>query len=385
MPKKTGDVTEIAQKQRHLSLLEKVREKRTLTKAEIRELKRFERGLTAPVQVETKRKRRPGRKKKPSRPGARLPITEADVRRLGLECESLPAAESEVKLPGRYSVKKSPRRLSAIFKEYPQLQEAWDRGRFLRDLKAVARTGASVPEAAKKLGFAHGRVLRTMIDEDPEVKDLWKQTRLEVYVEIKTALVGEAKDGNQAAIKTVEKFLLEEKEHPAFDPAHITLLQLKELTGKDPKTIYDWRTKAGLPRNADKTFDLGIVWAWHEGYLLKKITAEKAPVASRDPLREVRAEKLRVELAKHRNDLLVRSEVICSQIAWAQNVRGFLERGVGELARLCSNQPRERIAEIHRSFFRDLLAAVAKVPPELNLSAEQDRELNDFLKRVKPQ
>ena len=384
MAKKTRDVTEIARKQRHLSLLEKVRENKTLTKAELRELKKFEREQTAPIQVETKRKRRPGRKKKSSVPGARLPITEADVRRLGLECESLPAAESEVKLPGRYSAKKSPSRLSDIFKKYPQLQEAWDRGRFLRNLRGLARTGASVPEAAKKLGFPHGRVLGTMIEEDAEVGDLWKQTQLEVYIEIKSALVSEAKDGNQAAIKAVEKFLLDEKEHPVFDPAHITIQQLAELVGKDRTTVHRWRTKNGLPRNADKTFDLGIFLSWYEVYLQKKESAGKVPVAALDPLRAIRAEKLKVELARHRNDLLVRSEVICSQIAWAQSVRAFLERGVGELARLCSNQPREKIAEIHRSFFRDLLAAVAKVPKELQLSAEQDKELTDFLQRVKP-
>jgi AraC-like DNA-binding protein len=65
---------------------------------------------------------------------------------------------------------KPSRRLSEIFKRYPQLRKAWDRGRFLRNLRNLARTGASVSEAAKKLGFANGRVLRTMIDEDEEVE-----------------------------------------------------------------------------------------------------------------------------------------------------------------------------------------------------------------------
>ena len=52
MSKKTRDIPEIAQKQRHLSLLEKVRENKTLSKAELRELKKLEHRSVSPMQVE---------------------------------------------------------------------------------------------------------------------------------------------------------------------------------------------------------------------------------------------------------------------------------------------------------------------------------------------
>jgi hypothetical protein len=59
--------------------------------------------------------------------------------------------------------------LAEIFEKHPQLQQAWDRGRFLRNLKDLARKGINVLKAATKLGFANGRVLQSMIDEDEEV------------------------------------------------------------------------------------------------------------------------------------------------------------------------------------------------------------------------
>ena len=114
MSKKTKDITEIAQKQRHLSLLRKVRENRTLTKTELRELKRFEREPISSVKIEDKLPRRSSGKEKPSGARTRLPITEADVCRLGLECESLTAAGSLAKLPGRYSAIKPSRRVRRV-------------------------------------------------------------------------------------------------------------------------------------------------------------------------------------------------------------------------------------------------------------------------------
>lgn len=313
-----------------------------------------------------------------------MPVTEAEVRRLGLECESLTAAESLIKLPGRYSAIKPSRRLSEVFRKYPQLRKAWDRGRFLRNLRDLARTGASITQAAKKLGLASGRVLRTMIDEDEEVGDLWEQTRLQIFIEIKSALIETAKDGKADAVRAVESFLLDEKERPLFDPAHITIIQLTEITGKTRQTIHEWRTKFGLPRNTDKTFDLSVFLAWFEEFLLKKASVGKESTIVLDPLKTMKAEKLKVELASHRNELLDREEVICSLIAWAQHIVTFCERGVEELSRLCCNQPREKIAEIARGFFRDLHSETARVPKELRLPAAMELELIEFLQKLKP-
>lgn len=324
---------------------------------------------------QSKKQSRKSKKKILAAKRLRLPVEEAEVRRLGLECDNLIEADAAIR------TRKS---LKEIFRKHPQLRQAWDRGRFLRNLRGLARTGASISQASKKLSFANGRVLRAMIDEDEEVGDLWDQTRLEVYIEIKAAIVEAAKEGKPAAVRAVESFLLDEKERPGFDPARITVLQLTELTGKARQRIHEWYTKFGLPRNADKTFDLGIFLAWYEEFLLKKASVGKEPASVLDPLKAMKAEKLKVELASHRNDLLDRSEVIIGQVAWVQNIVTFCKRGVEEFSRLCSSQPREKIAEIAQGFFRDLHIEAAKVPKELRLPAAMERELIEFLQRLKP-
>jgi len=305
----------------------------------------------------------------------RLPVEEAEIRRLGLECDNLTEADAAVKK--RKSLKE-------IFKKHPQLRQAWDRGRFLRNLRGMARTGASVSQASKKLGLANGQVLRAMINEDMEIGDLWDQTQLEVYIEIKSAIIEAAKEGKPAAVRAVESFLLDEKERPRFDPSHITILQLTELTGKARQRIHEWYTRFGLPRNADKTFDMGSFFGWYEEFLLKKAPAGKGSAVVLDPLKAMKAEKLKLEMASHRNELLDRQEAICGLIAWAQHIVSFCERGVEELSRLCCNQPREKIAEIARGFFRDLHSETAKVPKELRLPKAKERELIEFLQKLKP-
>jgi len=386
---------EIANKQRHVFLLQKVKENKALSRAELDELKRYERETAGKIiakasmpstrpsskssaKPSAKRvKKKAGKKKSKKKRKARPPVDEAEVRRLGLECENLTEADAAIRT--RQS-------LSEIFVKHPQIRQAWDRGRFLRNLRGLARTGASVTEAAKKMGLVNRQVLRSMIDEDEEVGDLWDQTQLEVYIEIKSALIDAAKEGKADAVRAVESFLLEEKERPGFDPSRITIIQLIELTGKHRTTIHEWHTKFGLPRNADKTFDLGIFFSWHEDFLRKRVSEKESAAvpAVLDPLKAMKAEKLKLELASHRNELLDRSEVIIGQVAWVQNIVTFCERGIEEISRLCLGQPREKVAEIARGFFRDLHTEAAKVPKEVRLPAAMEKELIEFLQRLKP-
>lgn len=274
--------------------------------------------------------------------------------------------------------------LSEILRKYPQLRQAWDRGQFLRDLKRLARSGFSVSDAAKNLGFANGQVLRTMIDEDMEVGNLWNQANLEVRIEIKSALIEAAKEGKADAVRAVESFLQGEKERPGFDHSRITILQLTEITGKTRQTIHEWYTKFGLPRNADKTFDLGIFLAWHEEFVLKKASAGKKSIAVLDPLKTAKAEMIRLELDKKRKVLLDRQEVVCTEIFWVQNLKTHCSRGAEELAGLCQNQSREKIKELMDTWFKDLFLSMTKVPVHLSFPPAMGRELESFLKRLKP-
>ncbi len=395
---------EIAKKQRYLHLLQKVKENKTLSKVELDELRRYERKMVGKVILgnlrkrstkpstkrSTKRSTKPSTKRSTKRSTKqskkskkkilvakrlRLPVEEAEIRRLGLECDNLTEADAAIKK--RKSLKE-------IFKKHPQLREAWDRGRFLRNLRDLARTGASVPEAAKRLGFASARGLQAMLDEDVEVADLWDQTQLGIRLEIKTAVIEAAREGKPDAVRAVESFLLDEKERAGSDLSRITILQLTEITGRTRQTIHDWFTKFGMPRNVDKTFDLSIFLAWFEGFLLKGSAKAEGPEIHLDPLKQMKAEKLRVELARHRNEVLDRNEVMISLVAWAQHIVSFCDRGNVELSRLCVGQPREKIIEIHKRFFQDLHAETARVPKELHLPDDKEKELVAFMNSLKP-
>ncbi len=364
------NIIEVAWKQRYLLLLQKVKSNQTLSKSEISELQKYER--------QASRKSPPAKRASVKAP-RKSAISQAEIKQLAMECENMAQADSR-----KDHITRDTKPLSEILDKHPKLKVAWDRGRFLRNLRDLARTGASVTQAAKKLRLANGRVLRAMIEEDIEVGDLWEQTQLEVYIEIKTAIIEAAKEGKADAVRAVENFLLEEKESPEFDVSHITTLQLKELIGKTRQTIHDWHTKYGLPRNADKTYDLSIFFSWYEDFLLRKISLGEKPGTMMDPLRAMRAEKLKVELASHKNQLVDRNEVVIQQVAWCQNLITICERNVEELARLCCNQPREKIREIHRVFFRELHSAAVNVPNALHLPAAQEKKLKMILQELKP-
>lgn len=364
------NIIEVAWKQRYLLLLQKVKSNQTLSKSEISELKKYERQAS---------RKSPTAKRPSVKSPRKSAISQTEIKQLALECENMTQADSR-----KDHITRDTKSLSEILDKHPKLKAAWDRGRFLRNLRDLARTGASVTQAAKKLRLANGRVLRAMIEEDIEVGDLWEQTQLEIYIEIKTAIIEAAKEGKADAVRAVENFLLEEKESPEFEASHITTLQLTELIGKTRKTIHEWHTKYGLPRNADKTYDLSIFFSWYEDFLLRKISLGEKPGTVLDPLRAMRAEKLRVELASHKNQLVDRNEVVIQQVAWCQNLITICERNVEELARLCCNQPREKIREIHRVFFRELHAAAVNVPKALHLPAAQEKKLKKILQELKP-
>ncbi len=395
---------EIAGKQRHLYLLGKVRENKTLSKAELAELKRYERraagkkiakvGMTAKVQlkgaqppskkkkrkaaatakhVEKKRSSGKAGKKRRDRP----PLREAEVRKLALRCEDV--ADADASLTTRWT-------LQIMLKRYPRLKKAWDRGRFLRWLREVASQAPSIAQAAGRLGFSEQK-FQEMLDEDIEVADIWKKEQLQLYVETRRQVFELAADDVPWAKKCIYDLMTM---HPEAGlkanilEIGITTDQLAQLTKKSIQTIYNWINKSNLPRQANKTFDLGTFFSWYEEFLLKKSSGGDAAVTPLDPLKSVKAERIRLELQKSRNELLDRDEVIAGQIVWFHNILGIFERSIEELTRLCSNQPREKIAEIFESFFTRIHIESCKIPKEFHLPPAKERDLLEFLQGLKP-
>lgn len=375
---------EIAKKQRHMFLLGKVKENKALSRTELNELKKYEREAklttAGPGRLVKPVVSRPGRKKRPegkvvrrSSRKTRLPVDEAEVRRLGLECENLAEADAEIR---------TRRSLSEIFKKHPELRQAWDRGRFLRNIRDLARTGASVSQGADQLKISE-QVFQRLLDNDKEIADTWGQEQLKLYVQTKRQVFDLAADGVPWAVKFVDNLLRENANARLKTEISVKTNQLAELLGKTSRTVYNWYTKFGLPRNEDKTFDLKTFLFWYEGFLIKKASGGDISISPLDPLKAIKAERIKVELAKHRKELVNRNEIIVGQIAWFHHIIGCFERGIEELTRLCYGQPREKIKEIFKNFFLRLHIESCKIPKEFRLSMKQERELFEFLQSLK--
>ena len=163
----TKDVTQLAQKQRHLSLLERVRSNKTLSKAELTELAGYEknaRRTPLPVPAPSNRKRPKDVKGKSKR--GRL-ISVIELRRLAFNSESM--AEADV-------VTRFRRPLADVIAADAELKAAWERGQFLRKLEKAASLAQSLSQAATWLKVpGGGPELRRMLDSDDEARDLWDQ------------------------------------------------------------------------------------------------------------------------------------------------------------------------------------------------------------------
>jgi len=306
--------------------------------------------------------KRAGKKAKKKRK-ARPSISDAEVRRLGLECESLTEADAELhRLRPRLR-----KNLSDYMGQFAVMKSAWERGRFLRDLKDLAARDASVSQAAKKLRLPNGRALREILDRDPEAGDIWERTKLNVWLDIRQALIEEAKGGNAAAIRALEDFGDEEKERPGFDPSRISSRQLTELTGRNRKTIHEWHTKFGLARNADKTFDLGVFLAWFEDFCLRKAARGNSEAGPLNPFQQVKTERERLKLLEDRGELVNIGRTLGWQLAQLQNIMNVFEK-TADYANLMFGQPREQIVCVLEDLRDSVAARLQHVPEFLKLS-----------------
>jgi len=290
----------------------------------------------------------------------RLPISAVRVKSLAYGCVNLTAADKVAGLD---------QPLAELIERYDVLAKAWERGQFLQNLEECASAILTISQAAKKLDFEHGQQLRELLDSDIEASNLWGQARLVTIVASKKALVDAAKEGNQAAIRAIEIFLRDEGEASADKSNYdrVTISQLADLFSTTRQTIYEWFTKQQLPRNVDATFDLKSTINWYGEFVAKKLSRTKDILGDRDPLRAIKAEKLALELQKHRGDLLDRTIVIEGQVARYQNLIHSLDRLVRELPMMIVNQPLERVKEILDMWRRDMIVQQQKIPDELLL------------------
>lgn len=299
----------------------------------------------------------------------RYPISITEVRRLGYECEDLVSADAEAR---------TSRPLASILKRYSRLAAAWERGQFLRNLKALAGVVATVSEAAHKLGLPSGEALRDMIDCDAEVGDIWRQKRLNTIIEARAALLESAKEGNQTAIRAVENYLREEKGSAGAraDTSRLRQTELCELLSTPRVTINDWIARQGLPRNADRTYNLTEVLRWYTEFLKRKDAGRIQPA---DKLRDLKAEEKQLQLAERKHQLLDREEVIAGLVGRWQKIVGALRYKKREMANLVHGQTVDNIEDILGRFFEDIQRECISVPEFLNLPPAAAEKLSECM------
>jgi DNA-binding transcriptional regulator YiaG len=269
------------------------------------------------------------------------------------------------------------RPLAEFLKRDQKLQESWERGQFLRNLKALASVVETVTEAAKKLGLSSGSELRDLLDSDSEISDLWSQTRLDTKIKAREALLEAAKAGNQAAIRVVENYLKDDQKVPAGpDLHHLSQKLLAELFDIDRLTVRNWELRDKLPRNADGSYDLYVTVKWHKDYMARK-SSLTAPAA--DTMRDMKTEQLRLDLEERKANLIARNDVIAGLVARVQAMVAALENKKRELASMCHGQTIEGIEDIIGRFFEELQRNQSEIPEFLEIPPEAEKKLQQCL------
>jgi len=316
------------------------------------------------MKTKTKTKKRATRAKKPPRR-----LSGADAQRLGFSHADL--VEADISFGGISN-------LAKYFERHPVIEKAFRRGQFLRQLQQFAGVVATVSEAAYKLGLASGEALREILDSDAEAADIWHKTRLDTIVAARQALLKAAKDGKQTAIRAVENYLREEKQAagPAADLSHMPQKDICELFGLTRVTLNDWEKKYSMPRNADKTYNLAELIRWYSEFAKKRFTGR---AESSDKLRDLKAEKMQLELAESRGQLLDRESVIAGLIARWQLIIGAFKYKRRELASTLHGQTVERIDDCLSRFFEDLQRQWLTVPEFLKMPAEAEGQFIELL------
>ena len=365
MAKSDKDITTIARKQRHLSLLQKVKGNQALSASELAELQGYE--------AESKSKTKPAKRiRGRSRPMRSLSV--AAAKSLGYLSENISQADADsgldVTLAGLFR-----------YKKYAHLKAAFERGQFLRNLKAKAGVVDTVSEAAAALKLSSGQALRDILDTDIEAADIWYQTRLDTRVRVREALLAAAEEGNQKAITVVENYL---KDQDAQRPAGADLTKLlqkeiADLFDVTRITVNDWCNKQKCPRNSDGSYNLYEVIRWYGDYERGKTTG-KMPTA--DEMREIKIVRLRREEAQARGDLLERDSVVAGFCQRFERIVTSCRHKARELAIMAHGQTVDAIEKLIAHHHEDIKRQWCELPEQLQLPTAAEEKLTECLEII---
>ncbi len=273
--------------------------------------------------------------------------------------------------------------LEGLLKTRKRAAAAWRRGRRLFEVEGMARTGCTRPAAAGALEISEAAFERELT-EDAEMGGVWLAGQAEYRRRFREMLHTEAEKGSVAAIREIVAAMEAETKgtRPAGepDPAAVTLGFLAKALNTTRQTLHNWGKEDNpLPRNPDGTYPLpaALAW-WHRRAMSAETGGEKG---DRDEmLKAEKIEKLRLENAARRGELLDRRLVAAGVVARAQQVVSWLEGRSASLTSRIQGQPPKRMMATLDGDFAELRRTMMRPPEWLRLEGEAATLLGKLMK-----
>jgi hypothetical protein len=221
-------------------------------------------------------------------------LTTVALARASFQCKDLHQAEEQLGLQD----------LAGMLASSKPLQDAWQRGRFLRELSDLAESPLCQAAVAKRLGFDEAG-FKAILATDPEAADIWRQGRHRFFIRAKTAILLGAEQGKAHCLRTIEAIARAESggsaPGTAFDHNRLPMGEMERITGISRVQFARW-VEHGLPRDPDGNFRLPQFIAWlrrapvgrarrycqQPGAVEKRIAARVAAIVSEELDRESR-------------------------------------------------------------------------------------------------
>lgn len=280
---------------------------------------------------------------------------ERDIRQAAFECESFEAAAEKLGVAD----------LQGLLDSKPKLAVAWERGRFLRQVRDLATdTLIVVEEADKFLGLERGR-LAEMLKHDRILVDVWTSGRFEAMTSARKGLKHLADAGDAKAIPLYEQLLSNPAHAESLDWDNLTPTQLEQATGIHRNQWRRWEEKNGCPRKTNRRYSLPAVIEWlreHERtggvrleHGLNPLQAEKM---RRERMDNDRNAGLLMETAEHEAEILGRAQYLAALLS-PEHAEQWSLAFAGKTA--------AQLREIILLAFDKVVAEYHKVPEDLNL------------------
>jgi phage terminase Nu1 subunit (DNA packaging protein) len=276
----------------------------------------------------------------------------------------------------------SSERLVKLLRERKTAARAWDRGALLYHVGRLADIPATVSEAAGDLGMEVD-AFRNLLESDPEVGGVWKRSQLRRRRRVMAALWRAAKDGGLGAAKTILARLEDVGEPESrVDPQAVRPQEVLAFLPVSKQTLYQWK-RGGAPCNSDGSFSVPDLWKWDRERC--KASGGSGGSDTDEALKRERLEKLRLENSATRGELIPRERVMGTLLAYARIVSTLFRRKARQWSKLCKGLSSEQIHAILAPEMDSALREMIDQPRDMKLTdgeSERFRQLlNDIAER----